>query len=90
MKKYSREEFFLSVVQCQQLHELQKRARLIKEKKTTESSRAFEARLAMLKAKSENSSDESLFAEIKPTPNNRNNPALDRKGHGTRQSHADA
>ena len=46
--------------------------------------------MAMLEAKSENSSDESLYADVKPTVSNRNNPALDRKGNGTRQSLADA
>ena len=43
----------------------------------------------MLEAKTENSSNESLFADEKPKANNRNNPALDRKGNSTRQSHAD-
>ena len=90
LKKYSREEYdSISVGQCQQLYELQKRAGLIKGKKTPESSRALEARVAMLKAKSGNSSNESLFTDKKPKDNNRNNPALDRKGNGTRQSHAD-
>ena len=46
--------------------------------------------MATLEAKSENSSNESLFADMKPTASNRNNPALDKKGNGTRQSHADA
>ena len=80
----------MSVAQCQQLYELKKRAGLIKGKKTPESSRALEARVAMLEAKSENSSNESLFPDIKPTANNGNNPALDSKGNGTRQSCADA
>ena len=48
------------------------------------------ARVATLEAKSENSSDERLFTDIKPTTSNRNNPVLDRKGNGTRQSFADA
>ena len=80
----------MSVAQCQQLYELWKRAGLIKGKKTPESSRVLEARVAMLEAKSENSSDESLFADVKPTAINRDNPALDREGNCTRQSHADA
>ena len=58
--------------------------------KTTESSSALEARVDALEAKSENSSDESLFVDVKPTASKRNNYALDRKGYGTRQSHADA
>ena len=73
-------------VQRQQLYELRKKAGLIKGKKTPESIRALEARLAMLEAKTNNSSNESFFADIKPKANNRNNPALDRKGNGTRQS----
>ena len=91
LKKYSREEYdSMSKAQCQQLHELWKNTKLIKSKKTPESSRALEARVAMLKAKTDNSSYESLFADEKPKPNNRNNPALDRKGSRTRQSNADA
>ena len=67
----------MSVAQCQQLYELQKRAGLIKGKKTPESSRALEAKVAMLEAKSE-------FTDIdKPKPSNKNKPALDRKGNGT-------
>ena len=39
----------------------------------------------MLEAKTDNSSDESLFADVDmPKANNRNNPALGRKGSGTR------
>ena len=91
LKKYSREEYdSMSAAQCQQLYELWKRAGLIKGKKTPESSRVLEARVAMLEAKSENSSNESLFANVKPTTSNRNNPALNRQGNGTRQRHADA
>ena len=78
------------VAKHQQLYELKKRAGLIKGKKTPESSRALEARVAGLEEKSEKSSNESLFTEfVKPKPSNRNNPALDRKGRGTRQSCAD-
>ena len=79
------------VAQCQQSYELQKRAGLIKGQKTPESSRTLEARLAMLEAKSENSSNERLFTDIdKPKPSNRSNLALDRKENSTRQSHTDA
>ena len=60
----------------------------MKHKKTQESSSGLEARVAMLEAKTNNSSDESLFADEKPKANNRNNPALDRKGSRARQSHA--
>ena len=80
----------MSVGHHQQLYELWKRAGLTKGKKTPESSRALEARVAMLETKSEISIDESLFADVKPITSNRNNPALDRKGNSTRQSHADA
>ena len=65
LKKYSREEYnSMSAVQHQQLYELWKRAGLIKGKKIPESSRALEARVAMLEAKSENSSNASLFADV--------------------------
>ena len=45
--------------------------------------------MAPLKAKTDNSSDESLFPDENLKANNRHNPALDRKGNSTRQSHAD-
>ena len=54
-----------------------------------QSSRALKAKVAVLEAKTDNSSNESLFADVKPKANNRNNPALDRKRNGVRQSHAD-
>ena len=84
LKKYS-----ILTVQCQLLYELWKKAVLTKGKKTPESSRALEARVAVLKAKTDNSSDKSLFADDKSKANNKNNPALDRKGNGTRQSCTD-
>ena len=74
----------MSVAQCQQSYELRKRTGLKKGKKTPESSRALEARVTGIEAKSENSSNECLFTDMKPTASNRNNPALDRKGNGTR------
>ena len=43
----------------------------------------------VLESKADKSSNESLYADEKPKANNRNNPALDRKGSRTRQSHAD-
>ena len=76
------------VLQHQQLYEVQKKAGLINGEKTPESSSALEARVATLEAKTGNSSNESLFPDKKPKANNRNNPALDRKGNGTRQSWA--
>ena len=79
----------MSAVQHQQLCELRKKAGLIKGKKTPGSSRALEARVAMLEAKTDNSSNESLFPDKKPKARNRNNSALDRKGNGTRQCHED-
>ena len=52
LKKYSREEYdSKSMPQCQQLYKLQKKIRLIKSKKTPESSRVLEARVAVLEAK---------------------------------------
>ena len=72
----------------QQLYELQKKPGLINSKKTPERSRALEARVDMLKAKTDKSSgNESLFVNIKPKANNRNKPALERKGNDTRQTH---
>ena len=51
LKKYSREEYeSMSAAQCQQLYKLQKRAGLIKGKKTPKSSRALEARVDALEA----------------------------------------
>ena len=65
LNKYSREEYdSMSMAQCQQLYELQKKAGLTMGKKTSESSRALEARIATLEAKTENSSNECLFADI--------------------------
>ena len=90
LKKYYREEYdSMSMAQHQQLFKLQKEAGLVKGKKTPESIRALEAGEAALEAKTDNSSDESLFADEKLKANNRNNPAPDRKRNGTRQSHAD-
>ena len=90
LKKYSREEYdSMSMTQHHQLYELQKKVRLIKGKKTPESKRALEVRVDVLKAKTDNSSNDSLFPEKKPKTSNRNNSALDRMGNGTRQSHAD-
>ena len=90
LKKYAKEEHdSMSVAQCQKLYDPQKKVGLIKGKKTPESSGALEAKVAALEAKSENSSNKNLFADVKPTACNRHNPALDRKGNITRQSHAD-
>ena len=71
----------MSAAQQQQLYELWKKVRLIKGKKTPESSRAL--------TKTDNSSHENLFADETPKANNRKFPALNRKGSRTRQSHAD-
>ena len=49
----------MSTTQHQKLCELQKKARLIKGKKTLESSRVLETRVALLEAKAESSSNES-------------------------------
>ena len=53
------------------MYELQKKAGFIKGKKTPESSRALDARVAMQEAKSDNSSDKSLFTNEKPKINKR-------------------
>ena len=69
MKKYSKDEYdSMSTAQHQQLYELWKKARIIKGKKTPESSRALEARVAPLKANKENSSNESLFTDKMKSP----------------------
>ena len=81
LEKYSREENNLMLTsQHQQLYQLQTKARLVKGKKTPESSRALETRVAMLDVKTDNSSGDSLFPNKKPKASNRNNSALDRKG----------
>ena len=90
LRKYLQEEYdSMSVAQCQQLCELRKKAGLIKGKKTPESSRALEARVATLEVKTDNSSKESLFADEKPKADNRKNPALYSKKSGTMHSHTD-
>ena len=76
------------MAQCQQLYEFQKRVRLTKHKKIQKSSRAFTARMAMLEAKTDNNRNESLFPDEKTKASNRNNPVLDRKVSGTKQSYA--
>ena len=82
LKKYSREEYdSMWTAQNQQLYELQKKAGLIKGKKTSESSRSLEARVDMLEAKTNNNNDATIFLYKNPkdNDNNRNNPTLDRK-----------
>ena len=59
MKKCSREEN--DTAQCKQLYELWKKSGLIKGKKTQESSKVLEARVAALEVKIDNSSDELIF-----------------------------
>ena len=66
-----------------------KKARLVKGKKTPESGRALEARVAMLEVKTDHSINDSLFPDKKPKASKRNNSALDRKGNGIRQSLTD-
>ena len=58
------------------MYELQKNAGLIKGKKTPKNSRALEARVATLEAKTENNNNESIFADEKPKANNKNNQPL--------------
>ena len=50
------------VAQCQQLNELWKKAGFIKGKKTQESSRALNAKVALLQAKADTSSNDCLFS----------------------------
>ena len=80
MKKFSMEKHdYMAMAQCQQLYTLQKEARLRKGSKTPERNRALEAKVAMLQTKTENSSNESFFADEKLKDNKRNNAALDNK-----------
>ena len=79
----------MSMAQCQQLHELQKKAGLIMGKNTPESSNTIEATVALLEEKTDDSSNESLLANEMPKVNKKHNPVLDRKGSDTSQSHAD-
>ena len=62
------------------MYELQHKAGLLKDKKTPESSKALEARLAVLEVKTDKSSNKTLFTDKKLKANNRNNPALNRRG----------
>ena len=59
----------MSMVQYQQFYEFQKIARLMKGKKTPKSSSILDARVVMLKVKTEISNNESLFAGEKPKAN---------------------
>ena len=77
------------MTECKQLYMLHKKANLVKGKKTSESGKALGARVAAFEAKTENSSNGSLFSDEKPKATNRNNSALVRKGNSMRQSHAD-
>ena len=56
----------MSTALHQHLYDLWKKAGLIKGKKITESNRALEARVALLEAKIDNSSDEILFMDKSP------------------------
>ena len=55
------------------MYEFWRKTWLIKGNITPESSRALEARVTTLEAKSENSNYESLFVDVKPNRYNRNN-----------------
>ena len=59
------------VAQCQQLDQLQKKAGIIKSKTILESNKALEAKVTMLEAKTDGSSNESFFTDEKPNANNR-------------------
>ena len=53
----------MSMAQQQQLHELPQQGGLLKDEKKTEISKVLKARVAMLEAKTDKSSNESLSAE---------------------------
>ena len=74
----------------QQLYVLWHKDGLLKGKKTSDICKKLKARVTTLATKTDNSSNESVFADEKHKANNRNNPALDRKGSGTRQSQLDS
>ena len=59
----------MKMTQHKQLCELWKKARLLKDKETLESSRALEAIVSTLDAKTDNSINESLFKDEKPKAN---------------------
>ena len=77
------------MAQQQQLYELWCKALLLKGKNIQECSKALEARVAIEEVKTDSSSNENLFPDEKLKAKNRNNPVLDKKGIGTRQSYAD-
>ena len=77
------------MVQWQLLYELWHKTRLLEGKKTPDVSKVIEARVAVLEAKTENSTNESLFSDKKPKANNKNDPAIDRNGSRTRKSQPD-
>ena len=54
-----------------------------KGKKNPEGSKALKTRVTRLEAKTENSSNDSIFTDERPKAKNRNNPALERKGSRT-------
>ena len=65
LKKNSREEYYsLSTAKWQQLYELKHMTELLKGEKTLESSKTLKARVAMLEMKTDNSSYESLVADV--------------------------
>ena len=60
------------------MYDLWSKAKLLTEKKPTESNKSLEARRALLEAKTVNSSNDSLFADEKKKANN--NPTSLKKG----------
>ena len=69
------------------MYELQHKARLLKGKKTLESSKALVVRVTMLEVKTDNSSNESLFAEKRPKPKTKIIQPLTERG-GAADNHA--
>ena len=59
------------------MYELQCKTGLLKGRNTTQSSKVLVARVAMLEAKTDNSSHESLLLDEKLNASYRSNPALD-------------
>ena len=82
MEKYNS----MLAAQRHQLYELRHKAGPMIAKKTWDSAKKLEYRVTALEAKTDNQRNESLFTAEKPTGNDWDSPALDRKGNDTRQS----
>ena len=70
LKNYSREEYYSTWVAHEKLlYNLQHKAGLIKSKRTLDTNKALEARVATVEAKTDCCNNESLFTKEKPKAN---------------------